>query len=342
MGVRCCLSVKCRASQGAPSRPVEAYHAAASDYWDTKIHFVNLVPGANLIVEIRDGTSSDIKQIVQHVASDEGDDVDLVDALADKDTVTARQSMCNNLSGPSDPAMANHVAITADWWTWDGASSTQDWNREYSVAGIFTNRGSTPLNGVHCQLRGNASSPGEVTPGRVEPSESVRVAYPLLKQTWSWLTPAVWVVHDSFVKTFTYAVDIDAQDELGHSYPRTRMEPLPIVVQVSAAKRGSAIAAISAAADAVALTAAAALFLAGVLTAPVCAELLVATGIAAGVSAAAGAVALDPPTPDPDFRRRVELPARETAPTHCRRQHPRPLTSHGEKFHGPGTRKRAL
>ncbi|KAF7173342.1 hypothetical protein CNMCM5623_005594 [Aspergillus felis] len=281
---------------------------------DTKIHFSELVPGATLITEIRDGTSNDIKQVVQHIASAGDDDVDLVDGLADRDTVTARQSMCNDLSTPSDAAAANHIPITADWFTWDNISSTQDWNREYVVGGIFTNKGSTPLNGVHCQLWENASSPGEVTPGRVEPNESVRVAYPLLKQTWSWLTPAVWVVHDSYVKTFIYVVDIDAQDELGQSYPRFRSKPLPIVVQVSSIKRAAAITAFSAASDAVVLTAVAATFFAGIITAGLGAASLIAAGIAATVSATSGSVALDPPTPDSNFRRRVELPAREAAP----------------------------
>lgn len=280
-----------------------------------KIHFDGLIPGATLVVEVRDGKSNDIKYVVHHIALDTSDDVDLTDPLAEGDTLTARQSMCNDLSPVSDAAAATHIPITSDWWAWDDASPTvRDWNREYTIAGTFTNKGNTPLDDVHFLLFENASSPGDITPGHVEPNATTRGAFPQIKQSWSWLTPAVWTPHDKPNKSFVYIVNIDAKDEQGHSYPTITSAPLLILVKVSGAKRLAAAIALEAGVTAVALTVAAATFFAGIITAAIGASLLVAAGIAAAVSAASGALALDPPAPDPNFRQRTPLPARETAP----------------------------
>ena len=185
----------------------------------------------------------------------------------------------------------------------------QDWNREYTVSGIFTNKGTTPITNLHFTYWENLTSPGDLSPGLVNPGAQTKGAYPLIKQSWSWLTPGVWVPHGPFSKTFNYHIDITGTDSTGSNYPVVSTQPFVVIVTVSKAKRFAASQAAALAICALALGIAASAAAAGIITAALAVPLGIGAGAAAAGSAAAGAVALDPPVPDPNFRTRVPLPS---------------------------------
>ncbi|MFE3758834.1 hypothetical protein ACFXO9_31405 [Nocardia tengchongensis] len=271
------------------------------------INLESLVLGATVLVTIEDKSGTVLQVITVAAASDFTLPVTAARPLDYGDVITARQSLCNRLSR-ENKVTVELMPMTADWWTWDAPLPVYEWNREYTVAGTFTNKGTTPISNLHLTYWENADSQGDLSPGLVAPGAETKGAYPQLKQNWSWLTPGIWNFHGPFSKNFFYHIDITGTDATNTSYPVVSTKPFLVIVEVSNAKRLAAATAASQAVAAIALGAASAAAAAGIVTLPAATALGVLAGIAAGVSATAGAVALDPPEPTPDFQTRVPMP----------------------------------
>jgi hypothetical protein len=277
----------------------------------TIVFCTQLSPGARLFVQVIEATTGAIKRSYSATATFKGvATITLDDPLVDGDAVTARQALCGDLSKPASTTVTL-LPIANDWWVWDPPDPLDaDWNRDYAVAGTFKNEGTTPLSDVHFSFFENSTSPGDASPGFVGAGQSTRAAFPVLRQSWSWITPGVWVVHGPASKTFLYRVEITAKDQNGHPYPLVNTDTHLVTVRVSAVKQVAGGVAMGGAIVAAALLAAAVAAAATIIGLLGPAEaLLVAAGAAYAAASIAAAVALDPPAPDPNFRQRVLLPA---------------------------------
>ena len=268
------------------------------------------MPGATLLADLTDKATGTPKRSYRATATFEGLATVVLDLpIADGDGINARQKLCAMLSDTARAA-ADLLPVAVDWWVWDLPDPfSADWNREYTVSGVFTNQGTTPLEEVHFTFWENNTSPGDVSPGLLGAGQSTPGAFPLIKQSWSWFTPGVWVVRGPTTKTFLYHTDITAKDQNSHPYPLVTSATHIVTVNVSLAKLIAGSTAMAGAAYAVVLLALAAAAAASVIGLFGPAEtLLAASGIAYAAASIAGAVALDPPVPDPGFRQRVLLP----------------------------------
>jgi hypothetical protein len=229
------------------------------------------------------------------VAADKPTIAYLQTPIADGDKVKARQGLCQTLTGYSAERVASVEPITPNWWEWSGANPVNEvWKEEYAIAGVFTNRGGTPIHDFEVTIFEDVANVGSTSHGLVEPSQSVPGATAPLKKDWQWFTPGTWVVKGPTYRMFRYRALISAKDISGNPYPQTTSADLIVYVNVSKEKRTAGAFAMGAA------------FSAAVMAASI--FLIIAAAAAYGAAAAAGAVALDPPEPDPNFRDRVPLP----------------------------------
>jgi hypothetical protein len=254
----------------------------------------DLVPGATVevVVTAKEGV---VKEVGLFVADDRLDTANLQSPLADGDKVKARQGLCQTLTGYSSERVTIVEPIRADWWQWSGANPRNEtWKEEYVASGIFTNKGGTKIQDFAVTIFEDAANVGATNHALVAPSQSVPGATPPIKKDWQWFVPGVWVVKGPLHKTFHYKALISAKDVTGNPYPTTASADLIVFVNVSKLKRTSGAYAMGAAASAAAMAASIVLIVAG--------------GAAYAAAAIAGAVALDPPEPDPNFRERIPLP----------------------------------
>jgi hypothetical protein len=216
-------------------------------------------------------------------------------------TRSARQGLCESLTGFSKDREATFEPITPDWWQWDGANpQNQVWNKDYVVSGKFTNKGGTQIQDLSITIFEDNANVSNTPFGLVTPSQTVPGATSSIKKDWGWFIAGAWVVKGPLHKDFHYRASISAKDASGTPYPVTTTADLLVIVNVSKLKRtagayamGTAIAAAGMAASIV---------------------LIEAAAFAYAAAAIAGAVALDPPVPDPNFRARISLPRLGSVP----------------------------
>jgi hypothetical protein len=198
--------------------------------------------------------------------------------------------------------------VGGDWWSWDDpAPQRVAWNASYNPSGRLTNRAKTTLTDVRLQRWEGDSGAGDVHVYSVAPGGSAHAPFGDLKQSWSWLTPGVWVPRGPFEQTFTYTVDISAYDQFMNVYPTATSSTKSVLIEVSQAKRFAAATAAGETAAAVALLIIAAGFFAGFFTAAIGAVFVAAAAGAYGLASISAAVAQDPPEPDIEFTDPVRL-----------------------------------
>lgn len=206
---------------------------------------------------------------------------------------------------PIEQSPAHIQPIQPDWWQWRSINPRNElWKEEYVVSGAFTNMGGFNIQDLAITILEVSEDPanlllheanlGSTEHALVQPSRTAPGAVAPIKKEWQWFIPGVWVVKGPTHREFRYKALISAKDVNDVPYPSVASSELRVIVNVSKLKRTSGSFAMGAASAAAALLAT--IFLA-------------AAGAAAyGAAAAAGAVALDPPEPDPNFLNHVPLP----------------------------------
>ncbi|MCO1602008.1 hypothetical protein [Desulfosporosinus nitroreducens] len=205
---------------------------------------------------------------------------------------------------PPEQSPAHIQPIKPDWWQWRGENPrNRPWKEEYSVSGTFTNKGGFNIQDLAItifettedmgSIMGEANQ-GSTEHGLVMPSREVTGATGSLKKEWQWFIPVVWVVKGPIYKDFRYKALISAKDVNGNPYPPVTSAELRVTVIVSTPKYLAGQFAMKAAI-------AAAVFAASIIMAAVGAAAYAAASVA-------GAIALDPPEPDPNFQGRILLP----------------------------------
>jgi hypothetical protein len=206
-----------------------------------------------------------------------------------------------------------------DWTIWNvnetstsGRARSFDWNQSYVIDASFTNKATGGQNSL--ALSGQAVlQQSEVTSAplswatvgtfnnisNLNVGESIDMPF-TLKQTWSWLVPAVWIINGDTSKVFAYRFKYSMVDQFGNSYA-SFSSIRNVVVAVTDQKVALAISALAS------LIAAIILYALAWLITP-------APGSAAASAAAVfGGAAKDPPKPSKKFRhlvafKRTKLP----------------------------------
>lgn len=263
----------------------------------------DVVPGATVEVHVT-GDRGQLRGTAVVVADRDPLMVGLGPALEVGDEVAARQGLCSSLSGFSAPSKAGFQPINADWWIWEGANARNEvWDEDYVLGGRFRNRGGTAIADLEVKITEELRGPGTTLPPSpagdggapvVAPGAEVVVRSEVQHKDWVWFTEVIWYVKGPTHREYWYRAELVGVDGAGDPYPTVTSVPLRVFVNVPKWKRAAAAAAMGAAASAAAMAASI--------------VLIVAAGAAYAAAAISGAVALDPPEPDPDFRRSVTLP----------------------------------
>jgi hypothetical protein len=212
-------------------------------------------------------------------------------------------------------ATADYIMETPslDWTTWltpvggvaSGSPLQLDWNTDYQIQANYVNP--TADVSVEGKVALGEYSEGSVTPITrdtqplvASPGLPVPLLFAKIRQDWSWLVKGVWVMHGDRSREFRYELAYAVKDQFNNSYTFVHggTDDLDLVVIVSERKWALG-------AGAMAATILAAILLALVW--------LIGPGLASAAYAVAGglgAAALDPPSPDPAYRRRVRIGVR--------------------------------
>lgn len=210
---------------------------------------------------------------------------------------------------------ATSFAVTpenvGDWTVWNvnetstsGRTRSFDWNQPYLIDATFTNEASGGENSL--VLSGQAvlqqaeltSAPlAWTTAGTFNNISNLNVGESIdmpftLKQTWSWLVPAVWIINGPTSKVFSYRFKYSLADQFGNTY-LSFSSVRNVVVAVTDQKVALALSALAS------LSAAIVLYALSWLITP-------APGSAAAAAATVfGGAAKDPPSPSRAYKRLV-------------------------------------
>lgn len=208
-------------------------------------------------------------------------------------------------------------SVDSSWWVWDPAPSPL-WgnNNPYTVSGTFTNKSNwSNMTFNDTFVETEEDNGNQLTRGsgsiKVGTGESRQVFSNNITQDWEFIIKAIWVPDGPEFKLFDYILNFSLQDDYNNIYPidGTELTSSMLVVLVSVAtwKWAAAGAATGFVADAVGFLAAAALALAGIITAGLAPGLFYAASLSYAAANIAGATALDPPVPDPNFKESVKV-----------------------------------
>lgn len=214
-------------------------------------------------------------------------------------------------------------------WVWsDSAPMTVAWKSAYSLTGIFDNWSTAPITVLRATLVENDVT--DMTTNQLQTLDlgpvSIRtstgtVAFNQITQSWPWFDDVTFVMNlpYMFTKSFTYQVQLNAQDLWGNEYQLA--SPLKSVsVFIPQSKlTDCGLAATSAGMGAFFLAAAASMAAVAAATPPpadiplfeAAAGLFAAGGAAYATAQVLGSAAKDPPAPDPLYKESVQKKAVE-------------------------------
>jgi DNA-binding FrmR family transcriptional regulator len=226
----------------------------------------------------------------------------------------------NGLEGPYDTSVSlkiQKMPIDSAWWRWTVPDhDNKSWKADdYLLSGILTNESAADMVGATLVLMEiedgkPATSITTLAAVRMAPAAPFIATYPPLAKKWEFISAPLWKINGPMLKIFEYYVTFAfSQDIYGNIYGEpVDTSRVTIVVQVPAKNAAAAFAAQAAAITAAIFAAAAAAAFAGFFTAPAAPALLSIAEEFYLIASAAGVVAMDPPTPDPQYREAIVVP----------------------------------
>jgi hypothetical protein len=210
--------------------------------------------------------------------------------------------------------------VAANWWEWRVPTYERvDWKTGFGLLGDFLNRSrfasvqllTAELAEVRSDEDPYINPCGSPSPVEIQNRSAIasqgRASFRFDRlHDWGWLSDGTYHIYGPFDKTFNYAVTLKLTDEFGNNY-ETCSAMITRKIKISDIKLAAAGTALGAVTNALILAAAAAALAISVVGAPGAATLFAAAAVSYGVAAAAGAIAKDPPRPDPHYQEVVQV-----------------------------------
>jgi hypothetical protein len=203
--------------------------------------------------------------------------------------------------------------LAPDWWEWKvPVSNNVNWKESYTLRGNFINQSRwVQMNNIDIQLsEWNKTDDPSMTFNpkarenirALDHDESKAITFPAIKQDWGWFSIPTFIFKEGQGdKDFVYRVTFSLEDSFGNTYPEVESTFVSYHVKVSDQKIAASIAAATAFGLSVFYAAAAALAAAGIFTAWAAGPAAATSAFFASAAATSGAIANDPPEPDPRF-----------------------------------------
>ncbi|WP_162055910.1 hypothetical protein [Pontibacter pamirensis] len=202
--------------------------------------------------------------------------------------------------------------VDATWWEWIDTPGDIKWKENYFLQGKLKNHAHAKIKRAEAALEetDNASA---ISDRGVNSDTSIEVGanssilrFPL-KKDWDWIQKLTWLIKGPTINTFRYTVNFTLEDEYGNLYPAVSSLEVAVTVKVPEVKLAAGFSAQGAMIAAAGFAIGAAAAFIGIFTAPTAPALFAMAAKAYAAAAAFGAVALDPPEPDPHFHESVSV-----------------------------------
>jgi hypothetical protein len=206
--------------------------------------------------------------------------------------------------------------LRPDVWTWDmpplgpRGFAELSWRQPYQVSGTLTNvmPVATLTGSLTLMELNDVDHVTQVFPASVDlrPGGTTTLAFPPETQTWEWIIPVIYVVRPNQAsKDFIYTVAGVLEDQFQNRY--TLRQQLIAVVSLPPWKAQAGLAAFGGAIVSAIFLVLAAAAATNIFTAATVPQLMIAAAAAYSSASSAYALAIDPPSPDPWYRERVEI-----------------------------------